>query len=125
MILQQNSHATPLSGKESHRSSKPSRREDLDIEEPVACRYASAFHFHPTLAGMPSATLIRDQVVQVCEPREKRLLTAPGMMEALHHEQFPVDGIVGLIEQRTGHRHLRVGEDHIPNGFLLVKPAPD
>jgi hypothetical protein len=25
----------------------------------------------------------------MCEPREKRLLAATGMMEAFHHEQFP------------------------------------
>jgi len=42
-------------------------------------------------------TLIRDEVVQVGEPREKRRLAATGMMAALHHAQFPVEGVMGLI----------------------------
>ena len=49
------------------------------------CRYSSAFHFHATLTGMLGSTLIRDEVIQVGEPRQKRLLTAPGMMEPFHH----------------------------------------
>jgi hypothetical protein len=48
----------------------------LDIEEPVACRYSSAFDFHAALPGMLGATLIQDEVVQMREPREKRLLVA-------------------------------------------------
>jgi hypothetical protein len=48
----------------------------LEIEEPVACRYASAFHFHVASTGMLGPTLIGDQVVEVREPGEKRLLTA-------------------------------------------------
>src|SRR5262245_45174030 len=103
-------------------SAKPPGGEDLDIEEPVACRYASAFHFHPILAGMPSPTLIRDQVVQVGEPCEKRLLTAPGMMEALHRKELPLEGVMRLIQQGAGYGHLWGCEDHIPAGFLLVKP---
>jgi hypothetical protein len=78
-------------------SAKTSRGEDLDVEEPVVCRYAPAFDFHPTLAGMHGATLIRHQVVQVCEPREKRLLASLRMMEPFHGEQFPLDGVVGLV----------------------------
>jgi hypothetical protein len=56
----------------------------LDIEEPVAGRYTSAFHFRATLASMLGPTLIGDEVVQVREAGEKRLLAATGMMEALH-----------------------------------------
>ena len=55
-------------------------------------RYASALHFHATLAAMLGSTLIRHQVVQVCEPREKRLLASLRMMEPFHGEQFPLDG---------------------------------
>jgi len=36
------------------------------------------------------------------------------MMEALHHEEFPVDGIMRLIQERTGHRHLGISEHRIP-----------
>jgi hypothetical protein len=93
----QNSHSTELCGGVWYRSSKAPGCQDLDIEEPVVCRYASAFHFHPTLAGMLSSALIRDEVVQVCEPRQKRLLTATGMVKPFHGEQFPLDSVVSLI----------------------------
>jgi hypothetical protein len=61
------------------------------------CRYSSAFHFHATLTGMLGPTLIGGQVVEVCQPREKRLLAATWMMEPLHREQFPLDGVMGLV----------------------------
>src|SRR5919109_4301843 len=107
-------HSTELRGRGYHHSSKASGGEDLQIEEPVGCWYASAFHFHATLTRMLGATLIRDEVVQVGESREKRLLAATGMMEPLHREPLPLDGVMGLIEQRAGRRHLGVCEDHIP-----------
>ena len=44
-------------------SSKAARGEDAQIEHPVWCGYSSAFHFHPTLPGMPGATLVGHQVV--------------------------------------------------------------
>ena len=44
------------------------------------------------------------------------------MMEALHHEELPVHSVMRLIEQRTGHGHLRVCKDGIPAGFLVLKP---
>jgi len=72
---------------------------------------------------MLGSTLIRDQVVQVRKPRQKRSLTAPWMMEPLHRKQLPLDGIMGLIEQRAGHGHLRVCEDRIPASLLGLKPA--
>src|SRR4029434_5913739 len=34
---------------DAHRSAKASRGEDLEVQEPVVCRYASSCHFHPTL----------------------------------------------------------------------------
>jgi hypothetical protein len=58
-------HSTQFSGGVGHCSSKASRREDLEIEQPVACWDCSSFHFHPTLASMLGATLIRYQVVEV------------------------------------------------------------
>jgi hypothetical protein len=78
-------HSTQFSGKEYHRSSKASRREDLQVEEPVACWDCSSFDFHATLAGMLRAPLVGYEVVQMGEPAQKRLLAAFGMMEALHH----------------------------------------
>ena len=104
-------------------SSKTARGEDLQIEHPVWCGYSPAFHFHPTLTGMLGSTLIWHQIVQVCEPREKRLLASLRMMEPFHREQFPLDGVMGLVSKRAGRRHLGVCKDRIPAGFLVVKPA--
>src|SRR5262249_51922635 len=72
---------------------------------------------------MLGSTLIRNEVVQVCEPRQKRLLAPPRMMEAVHGEQLPFDRVMGLIQQGARHRHLWVCEDRIPAGLLILKPA--
>ena len=97
--------------------------EDLQVEHPVSGGQAPAFHFDPTLACMQGPALVRDQVVQVRQPREKRLLIAVWMMKRFHHEQLPLDGVVGLIQQGAGHGHLRVGKDRIPARFLVLHPA--
>ena len=89
----------------------------MDIEEPVACWYAPAIHLHSTLAGMLSATLIRKKVIQVRKSRETRLLTATGMVQPFHGKELPLDGVMGLIQQGTGHGHLRVCQHRIPPGF--------
>ena len=70
----------------------------MEVEEPVACGYAPAFYLHPTLPSMLGAPLIRDQVIQVNQTSEKRLLAPFGMMEAFHHEQLPFDGVMRLIQ---------------------------
>src|SRR5712691_474376 len=111
---QKYSHSPGFSGKGYHRSAKPSRGEDLDIEEPVVCWYSPAFHLHPTLPGMLGAPLIRHQVVQVSQAGEKRLLAPTWVMKAFHGEQFPLDGVMRLIEQGAGHRHLGICEHGIP-----------
>ena len=46
---------------------------------------------------MLSPALIGDQVVQVGQPCEKRLLVATGVMEPLHREELPRDGMMGLV----------------------------
>jgi hypothetical protein len=46
---------------------------------------------------MLGPTLVGDQVVQVRQSCEKRLLTAPWVMKPFHGEQFPLDGVMGLI----------------------------
>ena len=79
------------------RSSKATRGENLQVEHPICGRDASAFHFHPTVARVLGSTLIRYQVVQVGEPRQKRLLAPVGMMKGFHHEQLLVKGVVGLV----------------------------
>src|SRR4029453_9162659 len=89
-----------------------------------SCRDCASFDFHPTLPGMLGATLIRDQVVQMGQPAQKRLLAPFGVMAAFHREQLPLDGVMGLIQQRAGDGHLRVGENRIPPRLLLLPPAP-
>ena len=96
----------------------------MEIEEPVVCGDCSSFDFYPTLAGMLGATLVGDQVVQMCQPAKKRLVAPLGMMKALHHEQFPVDGVMRLIEQGAGDGHTGVCEDRISPHFLVLEPAP-
>jgi hypothetical protein len=71
---------------------------------------------------MLGPTLVGHQVVQMGEPAQKRLLAPGGMMAALHHEELPVHSVMRLSEQRTGHGHLRVFQDGIPAGFLVLKP---
>src|SRR5712692_517904 len=117
-------HSIGFSGGVCHRSSKASRREDVEIEPPVSCGDCASFDFHTTLAGVLGATLGGDQVVQMCQPASKRLLAPLGMMEPFHHKELPVDGVMGLIQQRAGHRHPGVGEHRIPPCFLLLEPWP-
>ena len=95
----------------------------MEVEQPVACRDGAAFDFHPTLAGVLGAALIRYEVLQVRQPRAKRLLAPFGVMEAFHREPLPLDSVVGLISQGAGHRHLRICEHRIPARFLLLNPA--
>src|SRR5215813_15552176 len=45
------------------------------------------------------------------------------MMEAFPGKQFPLDGVMGLIEQGTRGGHLRVLEDRIPPRLLVLHPA--
>src|SRR2546425_2202004 len=94
MSVQHASHSIEFSGRAGHCSSKASRREDLEIEQPVACWDFSSFHFHPTLASMLGTTLIRYQVVEVRQPGEKRLLASLRVVKAFHREQLPLDGIM-------------------------------
>jgi len=56
-----------------------------------------AGHFHPTVAGMLGATLIRDEVGQVGEPGQKRLLAATWVMDPLQRDQVPLHGVMRLI----------------------------
>ena len=89
------------------------------------CGDCASFHFHPALPGMLGSTLIRDQVVEMRQPCQKRLLASLWMMKPFHHEEFPVDGVMGLIQQGAGHGHLGVCEDRIPARLFLLEPAPD
>src|SRR5262245_37959954 len=71
---------------------------------------------------MLGAPLMWDQVVQVGEPCEKRLLAPLWVVKPLYGEGLPLDGVVGLIQQGAGHRHLRIGEHRVPTRLLGLKP---
>jgi hypothetical protein len=73
VFLRPITHSIGFRGGACHHSAKASRGKDLQIEEPIVCRYSSAFSFHPTLTSVLGPALIRDQVVEVGHPREKRL----------------------------------------------------
>jgi hypothetical protein len=79
-------HSTGFSGSVCPRSSKASRRENLEIEPPVACRDCSSFDFYPTRPGIPGATLVGHQIVQTRQPSKKRLWAASWMVKAFHRE---------------------------------------
>jgi hypothetical protein len=118
------SHSIRFSGKGYHHSSKASGGEDWEVEQPVSCRYASAFHFHATLTRVLGPTLIRHEVVQVREPREKRLLAPAWVVKPFQRKQFPLEGMRGLSQQGAGDGHLRGGEDGIPARLFVLEPAP-
>jgi hypothetical protein len=56
------------------------------------------------------------------QPSQKRLLAPVGMMECMHHEELPVDGVMSLIQQRAVHGHPGGFEHGIPPCFLVLKP---
>ena len=89
------------------------------------CWDTPAFHLHSTLPSMLSPTLIRDEIIEVRQPCQKRLLAPFRMMEALHGEEFPLEGVMRLIQHRAGYGHVRVGEDRIPARLLVLHPTPD
>ena len=60
----------------------------------MECGIIRKLQVHDPMLG---PTLIRHQVVEVCQPCEKRLLTATWVMEPFHREEFPLDGVMGLI----------------------------
>jgi hypothetical protein len=72
---------------------------------------------------MLGATLIRHEVVQVSQAPEKGLLAAVRMMDSLHPKEFPIDGVMGLIEQGAGHRHPGVCEHRRPARFVVLNPV--
>jgi hypothetical protein len=67
-------HSPELRGGGCYCSAKTSRGEDLQVEHPVCCRDSPAFYFYATLPRVLGPTLIRDEVVQMRESRQKRLL---------------------------------------------------
>jgi hypothetical protein len=59
-------------------SSKAARGEDVQVEHPVSCWDYASLYFHATPPSMLGSTLVWDQVVQVSQAGEKRLLAPIG-----------------------------------------------
>jgi hypothetical protein len=78
-------HSIAFSGGACHRSAKASGGEDLEIEQPVSCWDCSSLDFHTALPSMLGTPLVGDQVVEMREPSQKRLLIPFAMMETFHH----------------------------------------
>jgi hypothetical protein len=89
-VGERNAHSIAFSRGACHRSSKASGGEDLEIKQPVACWDCSSLDFHTALPSMLGAPLVGDQVVEMCEPSQKRQLIPFGMMEAFHHNRLQV-----------------------------------
>jgi hypothetical protein len=100
------------------------RGEDLASEPPVSCRDFAAFDFHAPLTCMLGPTLTRHQVLQVCPPRETRLLASTGMMAPRPRESWPLASLMGLGDQGASHRPPRVGEHRRPAGLRVLAPLP-
>ena len=64
------SHFIGCSGKGYHRSLQASGREDLQVEEPVACGDCASFHFHPAEASVPGAPLIRYGLLDATDKKD-------------------------------------------------------
>src|SRR4029434_10470289 len=81
---------------------------------PFRGRHAPAFDLCPAQPRVLRSPLVRDEVVEMRQAREKRCLAPTGMVESLHGEELAVDGVMRLIQHRAHRRHLRVCEHGIP-----------
>jgi len=124
-IVLEKSHSTELRGGTCHRSAKASGGEDLQVEEPVACWDCASFHFHATLAGMLGPTLIRDEVVQVGEPGEKRLLASTRVMVTVDRRITPPTAAPERSVPVSGHSAPQCPDVYhaYPAGGSLHTPA--
>ena len=73
------------------------------------------------LPGMLGAPLVGYQVVQMGQPSQQRLWAPVGMMEALHREQLPLDGVMGLIQAEPD-RASGLGTVEAQDVQLLQRP---
>jgi hypothetical protein len=94
------------------------------VEPPVACGDLSPVDFHAPWANVLGATLVGSQVIQQREPVQTVRWAPLRMMEPVHHEQLPVDGMVGLSQPRAGHWPTGVVEDRLPVRLLGPDPVP-
>jgi hypothetical protein len=72
---------------------------------------------------MLGAPLIGHQIIQMGQTTQECLLAPIWMMKTFHHKEFPINGVMGLVQQSAGHWHLRVGEHRRPARFFVLKPV--
>ena len=105
------------------RSFEATRSQDLQVAEPIICGQLATLNFNTTFPSILGTPLVRYQVIQYCQTVEEHILASFFMMEAFHHEELPVHGIVCLIQKRRGGRHLTIPKQRIPTSFLLANPG--
>lgn len=94
------------------------------MEAPVSCGHVAALHFHATSAGRPGASRVGPEGGPA-RPAWQNHLWAPGWrMAAFQHPPVPLDGMMGLIPERRGHRPTRGFAPRRPARFLVVAPWP-
>jgi hypothetical protein len=71
-------------------SSKSPGAEDLEMQAPILRGDCATFHFSPTLPGMLRSTLRGDQVIEVRQPCQKRLLACLGESCRRLHNDAPL-----------------------------------
>src|SRR5437870_7891127 len=72
---------------------------------------------------MLGPTVLRSHGVEGCPSREQRLLAATWVMTPVHRDQLRVDGVVGVLEQGPGARHLGVCEHGRPARLVVLEPV--
>ena len=72
---------------------------------------------------MQGSALVWDQVVEMCQTREKRSLMSIGMMEAFHSKKFAVYGVVRLVQYRAHRRHPGVCKYRVPARLFGLEPV--
>ena len=106
------------------KSLKPATGQDLEIEKPIACRHLPTLDFHSTFAAVNRPPLIRNQVRQNRKTIEENSLATGFVMKALHHEQFPVDGIMKLIDLSRGFGNVAIRKQNMPPRLFPLYPFP-
>jgi hypothetical protein len=95
----------------------------VEGEQPSGCGDAPAFYCHAVFPRMEGATLGGHQGIQGRHTSAKRGVTPTWRVEVWHHAQLPVDGVVGLIQQRTAGWHLGGGAHRRPARLLGLTPV--
>ena len=105
------------------KSLKPATGKDNKVSKPILRRNLPTLHFNGTLPAIYCPPLVGNQVHQDCQAVEEEKLTPILMMKPLHHEQFPVDGIVNLIHLSRRFGNVGVVKQDVPARLLPFYPS--